>query len=315
MDTPRVLGGALAAQVLLGVLTWWPSGRAVVAPTSLFDGGVEAFTHLEVFGASSDEEAVVLDKADGRWVVTSSGGFPADADKLDDVLDAVAGLRIGSPMATSAASHEALGVTPEARQRKLVVTAGGEPVTLWLGAGGRDTVHLRREGEDAVYRVDGLNPYTLRDTDRSYLPSYLVEYDPKALASFEITTPAGTLRAVREGDGWTFPDDPSLAATEALDTLVEAARRVGLDAVVGPEVAPEHGLDGDGRARVRWTLVGDDEGGSYVLGAEADGKLYARSDSSRFVVKAPTFKLKDVVGVDLATLTRPAAAEAPDAAE
>lgn len=314
MNVRNVLIGALAAQVGLVLLTWWPRGADAPEVLELVPSGGNGITELTVLGKGDGKQPVTLRSVDGTWKVASAHDYPADPDKVAEVVTALGELRLRQPIATQAASHESLGVTDDGFERKLTFTADGTPRTVLVGAAASKAIHLRLEGTDAVYKVKGVSAWTLKDDAKSYLPTNHVDVDPAGLVRFELTNATGTLTLAKVDGAWTMeaPVAGPVDAT-AVDALLEKALKVRLAEVVGPDVLPEHGLT-EGATRVTWStsVDGASVDGGYVVGAEVDGKFFVRSDDLPFVVRAPTYRLKDLVALDPAGLVpAPVGAEVP----
>lgn len=313
MTTHRILTSALVAQVALAAVTWWPSNPTAVPPTPLVPGGAEAITAVEILG-NTEDAPVRLEKQGEDWVVASAHGFPADADKVDELLDKLDGIALRRPIARTAASHEALKVDEESWEKKVTVTAGGTDLTAYVGAAASKAIHLRLEGADEVHKIEGVNAWSLRATSRGYLPTNAAAFEADALTAFSLENAQGAVSLVKEGDAWRPAATDGLEVdVEALEGVLDKAGRLRLVEVLGTAPEPAMGLDGAGSLRVRWTASGD-EGettGAYVLGAEAEGDRYARLEGQDFVFETSDSRLGELVDLDPTTLLRPPAPEAP----
>lgn len=309
-DVVRPLAGLLVAQVALAAFTWWPKPASSVVPTPLVDGGAEHLTAFTIRSNTGTE--VQLTREGGAWVIPSASGYRADPAKVAEVTSALAAVTLGRPIAHNATSHEALGVTAEdARRTVSFTTDTGETRTVLLGAAGRDRAHLRIDGRDEVWAVDGLGVYALRERPDAYLPDVHVSFDPATLTAWSLSNASGTVAFVREGDAWTVEGDPTRVATDAAASLLDKAHEVRLAEVVGTQPEPAQGLAGDGAARVSWRVddAATSEGGSYVVGAQEGSRRFVQVDDDPYVVLARGSGLSELVDADVTTLTQPRAAE------
>ncbi|MCB9681002.1 MAG: DUF4340 domain-containing protein [Alphaproteobacteria bacterium] len=312
MSTQTLLGGALAVQVALAVVTWWPSGPTVVEPTDLVPGGADSITQITVTPKGGTSDPVQLVQKDGAWTLASADGYPADADKVAEVVDALGTIKLRTPIATRAVTHEQLGVSDDSYEKKVEFTAGGTEHTLLLGAAANKAIHLRVDGGDAVYQVKGLSAWTIKDTNRGYLPSDYVDVDKDTLSSLAITTPLGAAAFTRTGTGWAVDGHPELVGdAAALDTWLGKIAKVRLSDVAGTTAEPAFGLT-PAAVRITWSGAQGDQQvtGGLAVGAEADGRIYVKSDDSPFIVQAPSYGLKDLATLDPATLVAPAPTDA-----
>lgn len=312
MNTQNLLIGALAVQVGLAAITWWPRGAEVVEPTLLVPSG-HTITELTILGKGEGKAPVTLASTEGTWRIRTAHDYPADADKVAEVITALGKVQLRTPIATQASSHEGLGVTNEAFERKVTVEVNGTRRELLVGAAASNAVHVRLDGGDDVWQVKGLSAFALKDEARGYLPANHLDLDKDAVTSLSISNALGSVALVKGEAGWTVEGAEGVPAnSEAVDGLLEKFNKVRLSEVVGQQVEPSFGLT-EGATRLTWAVTQGEEtsAGGLVIGAEKDGKFYIKTDDSPFVVLSPTYRLKDVVSLDPATLV--AAPAGPEA--
>jgi hypothetical protein len=310
MSTRKILGATLALQVVLAAATWWPSSTAPTASSLLVEGGANAITTLAVTPGGDDGETVSMTATDGTWQITSEQGYPADPEKLGEVLDLLGEITLRTPVATQASSHDKLNVSESSFGKKVELTADGETKTLYLGAATSKSVYLRLEGSDDVYKAKGFSEWGIKDTARSYWPNDAVSFDAASVTQLTVTTPEGALAFTKSDDAWSLKDAPEgvTADTAAVGELVDTVSTVRLAEPIGKVTEAAFGLDRG--IHITWTT--DIEGvvwnNGITLGAEVDSNFYAQVDDSEFVVKVPGYKVKDLVGMSLEGLTMTAGA-------
>ena len=123
-----LLGGLLAAQALI-VAALVIAGGTGTGETA---EGLLPFDPAEAarFNVATDEEAVALTRGEDGWQL--DGGLPADDGKVSEVIEKLAKVSAGWPVATSAATAERFEVTED---------------NLSTASGDRER---RRRGGDAV---------------------------------------------------------------------------------------------------------------------------------------------------------------------
>jgi len=152
----RWLSLLLAVQVLLtlalglfhgGLSAAPPAGKPLVAATD----GVDRLT-IE----GPDNARVVLQKQAGAWQLPDETDFPADAARVQQVLQHIGAVKTGAVVSTTRQARQRFRVADGAFERRVTLAAGGRTVAkFYLGdSSSAHDVHLRRDGENAVYDVD-----------------------------------------------------------------------------------------------------------------------------------------------------------------
>lgn len=206
---------ALGAQLLLVALVWGLQTGGGEEPEPFLDFDAHAADTLSV---ADDGQTVTVTRADGAWTVAE--GLPADADKVDRVLDKLADADGGWPVATSASAMTRFEVTEDEHQRHIVVGAGDETLAdVYLGTSpSYQRVHARHASGGPVYAIDFSN-YEAGAEVSDWLRKSLLQ-------------PDGALRSVaRVGEaGWTL--------TSTDDGW--SAQSAGIDAAIDQEEAAEY---------------------------------------------------------------------------
>ena len=159
----KILIGVLVAQIALAVIlmTRGDSTAALAEKPLLANFDPAKVTRVQVF-APNQTKPIDLVKRGNDWVLASHFNYPVLANKVTDMLTPLPKLAAAEPMATQASRHKQLKVGDVEFERKLVISAGGPDITLYVGtsAGGRRTPV--RIGSDArVYGVSGLQAFSI----------------------------------------------------------------------------------------------------------------------------------------------------------
>jgi hypothetical protein len=150
-----ILSGLLVGQLALaGLLAMTGSDYAAFdakEPLVAFDKAKIDQIAIDQTGANS----VVLKKEDGKWVVPSFAGFPADATKVSLFLDKLHELKKGFPVATSSDAAARFKVSDRVNERRIVLSAGGkETAKLLVGTSPSFRLANVRAGSgDEIYSV------------------------------------------------------------------------------------------------------------------------------------------------------------------
>jgi hypothetical protein len=147
-----ILSGLLVAQLVLAV---------AVKVSDQDYGAFEAKEKLVAFAEQKVDRlliedgktGVTLKSSAGRWVLPDEGDFPAAQKRVDELLDKLAGLEKGWPVATTSSASRRFKVAEDEYERKLTLFSGDEVVArLFIGTSpGFRKVHLRPDGEEAVF--------------------------------------------------------------------------------------------------------------------------------------------------------------------
>jgi len=306
MNTQNALTGLLAVQVALAALTWWPSSDTTAEARKLIEGGGNTITHLAITRSGEAAEPVILDAKDGKWAITSAHGYPADADKVAEVVDALAGIQLGEPVATSAASHAQLKVGDADFGKKITFTADGKEHTLHLGAAASKAVYLRVDGGEEVYKVNGFSEFTFKDTSRSYWATNYVQFDKDAVTTFRLIRGDWLLSfSIIDGE-WSLGQAPQNVKVrkDKLEELIAKASALRLSEPVGTEMKPEYDM-GPGSTHVEWTVTQDETqtNGMITIGKEVDGKHYVQEEGNPFIVFVPSYVVKPLLEATQESLT------------
>lgn len=275
----KILGGALAAQVVLGAVMWWPRGDTTVAATPLLDVASADVTAIEVTGRVTDgkvPDPVRLERRgpDG-WVISSAWDYPADPKKVTDALDALTAVKVRSPIATNKTSHAQLKVGDAEYGRKVKVTAGDKTFDLVIGAAASKSVNVRKATEDAVYVGNGMSEWTLGDRPRSYWDTSIVDADVALVDAFSVSGPSGALALTKGAEGaWTAVGltEPVALDTKKVEDLLRKAVKLRMTEVMAGSAAPEHGLTG---GHVVTFQSAGGEATTYTVGADLESAYAA----------------------------------------
>lgn len=303
--THRQLAALFVVQAALAFLTWtWASrGTGAMPGRSLVEFDPAGVSTLDVVGDAGtpggERRTVKLARESEQWSVASAAGYPAKAEKVDEVLRLLAGLRVETPIAVTAANHAALHVSDREFGRKVTLQTKDGAVDLVLGSGPRSTVHVRRADEPEVYAVRGLNLWSVPDEPRGYIETEFVEVSDEDLVRVTVRNAHGELNLAKTPEGWALAELPPRAELEegAARSFLTAAGRLTLQRPVGRESKPEYGLDqGATVTLVKAAKEGaEPETIDYTIGNAADERsYYAKASSGEWVVTVPKWNAEQV---------------------
>jgi len=241
----KKMGLVLIVQVALILLFQSPlRGTSTRATATTLFPELDAETVSRV-RLSDAEEDVVLTREDGRWSLEEHGGFPADQQKVDELIRDLAGLEVRRPIVRSSKYHSAFKVKDNEHEGRVRVWSdpGGKPVAdLIVGnSGSYRASRVRRSGDSEVYEVSGLAAYDVRPNAGSWARSKLVEAAADAVKGVSIINSGGSLQLARNESGWTAGE--TTLDSSKVDALVRTLTNLSITAPLGP--SSEHGPTAD----------------------------------------------------------------------
>ena len=297
-----VLAAVLVVQIAILVLTRLP-GREE-APEPLLAGlAVDAATRIEI--DDGVDGRVVMAREEAGWVLGEAGGYPADGTRIDDLLDRLAAARRDRLVAQTEAGRRELRVMPDAFERRLRIDAYLLYVGTTAGSGG---AHVRVDGEDEVWSVDGLAPWQVSVDQSSWVDPVYLRVESDRVAAFELVNAAGSFRFEFSDGSWTTPDlgDGETVDQERLSAFVDRVSTLRMRRPLGTEPPDEYGL-AERAAVVRLALSPDEDGDAgtvellILAGTDDDGDYVVKSSDSEYYVEVSSFALADLVDADRST--------------
>jgi len=149
----KILIGLLVVQVALVVVMSLRSDEPELVKDRPLLAGLDAakVTRVRLFAGGADKPGVdLVRKGAGSWVVASHSDYPADAAKVKGLIEPLAKLAAGDPIATSSTRHKQLRVADRDFDRKLVldVEGAGEKTIVIGGPVGSRRTAVRLGGDD-----------------------------------------------------------------------------------------------------------------------------------------------------------------------
>jgi hypothetical protein len=234
----------------------------------------------------SADKSIALVKRDGRWFVAQPAAaageesappgadLPADAGKIDELLEKLAGLKAPWAVATTASARDRFEVGDENRQRHLLLESEGKTTgELLLGTSpGFRRLHVRIPGSDEIYEVD-LTHFELSTTADEWLDKDVLRPTGEIVA----ISREGGWRLARSDDGWMLDD--GAADSSAAEQMIErfANLRVLGVATTAPAADAKPAATfavTDGKGQYKLELFGTPDGAEYVVASDRQAARY-----------------------------------------
>ena len=230
----QLLTGVLAAQLLLAGALLWQSNDAAdfVSSSQLVSLDAKEVDALIIDGVENDGKSVMLRRTTKGWEMAGDPAYPADTVKVEGIIDTLASLSPGLPVATTESAQEQLEVADTVFQRRLRVEQGDQQVAdLYLGSSpGFRKAHLRKAGEQAIYAAR-INVFDLPLSSDDWLDKQLLAYDTVD----RLRGPG--IELSREGDAWRIVEPAAQADThevviDQINSIIGALQGLSVTGIV-----------------------------------------------------------------------------------
>jgi len=237
----KLLSALLGVQLLLALVVNLSGGEhdAFQAKEKLLSFEAQTVDGLQI---EAEGNALVLRKKDGRWLLPDVGDFPADQASVKRLLDNLAGLRQGFPVATTSSAERRFKVADDDFRTRITLLQGDQTLArLYVGTSpGFRKVHVRASDEEAVYAVS-FDSWEASDKADDWIDKEILKLDPSEVEKLEL--PGVTLQ--RQDNGLRIVDLTAEEKThgEAVDALLAKLTDLHVQSVLGTEAESAYRLD------------------------------------------------------------------------
>lgn len=184
--TIQYLALALIAQALILATVLFTKNQGTdVKISSLLDFETSTVDSLIIGDGSGELE---IHKQDGEWRLPGYGGLSVKTEKVSEVLDELAKLKTGWPVASSDEAANRFEVTVSNAQKSIKLKSGDEIVAkLYLGTSpGFRKVHARAADDENIYALE-FSQYRISTKGEDWFDKNVLGY-------------SGTINSVQVGD-------------------------------------------------------------------------------------------------------------------
>jgi hypothetical protein len=308
-STHSILSVLLLVQLGLGAYTWnSAASTSEVGKRKLIGLQVGDVTEVEIASKPSKEgekvTSVKLVRDGENWTLASAGNYPAEAEKVKEVLKKLLALEVGTPIARRKANHNALRVGDRDYDRRIGLKGGGKTFSLVLGSAKGTSVYIREGTGEEVYWAKGLSTWALSDRASNYVDTQYVKLDSPTTVTIKNST--GEFAIIKDAQGdWSVSGlTPGVPLKQSeIQSFVDKAAKIALSTPVGKEVKPEYKLDEGvtvtleklAEAKKEGEDAGKTEHLSYRIGPEVDGKFYCLAEGRDFVVEVSKWAVEKLL--------------------
>ncbi|MBC7231954.1 MAG: DUF4340 domain-containing protein [Chloroflexi bacterium] len=312
--TQQVLAAALAIQILLSVVLFWP--KTVTTGSSgplLPDVKKEDIVAITV--TDNEGKSVLLRQVAGNWVLPEADDYPLKAERITQALDKIVGLTTRRLITRTEASYKRLQVAADDFLRRLdLETANGTKYTLFLGSSpSYGNTHVRLDGRSETYLATNLTPWEFSSAPGYWVDTSYFNVPQDQVTKISIQNPKGTFTLEKDADGkWTLSDlaPGEELATETVNLIVTRATSVTMLRPLGKEKRPEYGLDNPVAVV---TLQKGEEAITLSIGTQdpTDNSYVVNVSTSPYYVRVGDYMVKPLVENGRENLFPPKATPTP----
>ena len=271
-----ILSGLLATQLVLAVvlnLTGENYGT-FQAEEKLLSFNRQAVNGLRI---EDGTDSLALKKQEGKWLLPESGDFPASQPNVKRLLDKLAALEKGWPVAKTRSAARRFAVDKEQFERKLTLFADDDAqATLYVGSSpGIRKVYVRSGDADDVFAVD-FNTWEANANDDDWIDKDVLTLDESVVGRLEM--PGIILQRADGRLQVTNLEENEQTNVEESSALLGKLTGLRVQSLLGTEAEPEYRQD-EPALEVRITREGGEVLG-YRFSKPEDAAYYVlkRSD-------------------------------------
>lgn len=289
--TNQILAAALAVQIVLVAVAFWPKSASVAGGESLLAGlEAEQITQLTISDGTGDQ--VKLAKEMGSWVLPEADDYPCTENKVPEFLEKIVALKTNRLVTQTPASHKRLKVADDAFERRVELElADGTTRLLYLGTSpSYGAIHVRADGQNEVY-LASLSASDAGVNASNWVDTLYFSVTQDQIVALTVENGNGSFDFEKDDAGtWMMRD---LAADETLNEnnvsgLVSRIASLRMLRPLGKTEQNDYGLQEPSAVVTIQTRDGEVNTKTYAIrvGAKSDEAAGANEDNSYVVISS-----------------------------
>jgi len=268
-----ILSGLLAAQLLLAI---------ILGLTGEDNGTFQPEEKLLSFDKLAVSSLQIVDSTDtleiehqgDKWLLPNNGNFPASQRKVEQLLDTLAALEKGWPVARTRGAAQRFAVDEERFERKLILLSDDESrSTLYVGSSpGFRKLYVRPGDRDEIFAVE-FNIWEASAKTGDWIDTDILALDQSSVQRVEMP---GIIMQRQDGRLQVMNlDENEQTNVDESSVLLGKLTGLRIQSLLGTELEPEFRQD-DPALEIRMTT----EGGEVL-----DYQFSKPQDASNYVLK------------------------------
>jgi hypothetical protein len=268
-----ILSGLLAAQLVLAAIFSLAGEEygTFQAKEKLLSFNRQAVSVLQI---KDGTDSVVLKKREGKWLLPDSGDFPAIQRQVEQLLDHLAALEKGWPVARTRGAAQRFAVDEEQFERKLILRSDDDTrATLYVGSSpGFRKVYVRPGNGDDIFAAN-FNSWEANAKAEDWIDKDILTLDESSVRHVEL--PGITLQQHGSELLVTGLGENEQTNGQESRALIGKLARLRVQSLLGTEAKPEYRQD-EPALEFRMTTAG---------GEVLDYRFSKPQDASYYVLK------------------------------
>jgi hypothetical protein len=238
---------------------------------------------LEEITVTAEGQTTTLRKTDGTWKITAPAAIDADANEVSGLTSALTGLEVNRVVEENAANLAEYGL---AKPRIMVAfkAQGGASGELHIGdkTATSSDMYAMKPGEKRVFLVPSFQDTSLAKTTFALRDKRILHFDRDKVDTVEVSMPGSpSVQVARTGTDWVVKG-PIQARGDysVIEALLTRLATAPMTELIDPNSPQSFGLESP-TAVV--TVGAGSTRAALELGAELDGKLYARDRARQLI--------------------------------
>jgi hypothetical protein len=254
---------------------------------------------LEEITITTEGETTTLRKADGTWKIAAPVAVDADTNEVSSVTNALSGLEINRVVEEKAANLADFGLA-EPRIKIAYKAEGGATGELHIGdkTPTQSDMYAMKPGEPRVFLVPAFQETSLAKKTFALRDKRILHFNRDQVDSIEVNVPGSSpVQVARAGTEWSLKA-PTAARGDysAIEALLTRLSTASMTEIIDPNSPESFGLETPSAVI---TVGGGSTRAVLELGAERDGKLFARDRARQLIFAVDPSLAADVKkGVD-----------------
>jgi len=294
----QILAGILIVQIVICIIVFWPRSEVTSANEPIFsDVQAEEIVALTILDA--DGNSVSLRKIAGEWVLSDADDYPAQNDKISELLDRIVGLTTERLVTRTDASHQRLQVAEGDYARRIDLgMKDGTVRTLFLGSSPNyGATHFRLDGQSETYLTGDISAWEARATASAWIDTAYLNVSSDEVVEMTLANTNGTFTFMKNDQNvWTMmgmaPNED--ADEDKITALLGQVASIRMLAPLGKGKLDAYGIE----APVAVVTMKTAEGTVTVkVGSKdpTDNSYVVISSESPYYVRVAEYAVRDLV--------------------
>lgn len=205
----------------------------------------------QVVLADDQGNSLVLDRRNGRWLLPATDNFPADSERVEDLIARLSARQRGWPEAATAEAANRFKVAADRFERMLRLRREGKDLsTLYFGtAPSLRRIYLRVDGDQEIHSL-AMSQHELSVKADDWIDPGVLKIEPGQIV--EVDLPGLRLKNTPDGLQPSDLKDGEEVVGDLRDALIKRLCGLTINGLLGKEGKPEFGLE---QPILRYTLV------------------------------------------------------------